>query len=141
VNFQLRSLEAEEAVRSMVFMYDRPFSPTFDKLGDPFSINDDSSTLTIKPVFEGQERSLLDDLILYLLSLMDNPEVLEAYGYNQLLYLADKAVKVEVEFMKSSLKTIAELELAPLASRRSLFTFRSYRELRRILEASRKLGG
>jgi len=141
VNFQLRSLEAEEAVRSMVFMYDRPFSPTFDKLGDPFSINDDSTTLTIKPVFEGQERSLLDDLILYLLSLMDNPEVLEAYGYNQLLYLADKAVKVEVEFMKSSLKTIAELELAPLASRRSLFTFRSYRELRRILEASRKLGG
>jgi hypothetical protein len=140
VNFQLRSLKAEEAVRSMVFMYDRPFSPTFDELGDPFAIDDGSATLTIRPVFEGQGHSLLDDLILYLLSLMDNPEVLEAYGYNQLLYLADKAVKVEVEFMKSSLKTIAELELAPLASRRSLFTFRSYRELRRILEASRRLG-
>ncbi|MEM2849135.1 MAG: hypothetical protein QXI36_02525 [Candidatus Bathyarchaeia archaeon] len=140
VNFQLKSLEADEAVRSMVFMYDRPFNPLFDKPGDTLNLKDDGGTITIRPVFEGQEPSLLDDLILYLLSLMDNPEVLEAYGYNQLLYLADKAVKIEVEFMKSSLRTIAELELAPLASRRRLFTFRSYRELRRILEVSRRLG-
>ncbi len=140
VSFQLKSLEIDETVRSMVFTYDRPFDPMFDRLGDPLNLKDDGSTITIRPVFEGQERSLLDDLILYLLSLMDNPEILEAYGYNQLLYLADKAAKVEVEFMKSSLRTIAELELAPLASRRRLFTFRSYRELRRILEVSRKLG-
>ncbi|MEM1569703.1 MAG: hypothetical protein QXM89_01850 [Candidatus Bathyarchaeia archaeon] len=141
VNFQLRSLEADNAVRSLVFLYDRPFNPLFDKLGDSFNLRDGGGTVTIRPFFEGQERSFLDDLILYLLSLMDNAEVLEAYGYNQLLYLADKAVKVEVEFMKGSLRTIAELELAPLASRRRLFTFRSYRELRRILEVSRRLGG
>ncbi|MEM3546989.1 MAG: hypothetical protein QXU47_00550 [Candidatus Bathyarchaeia archaeon] len=141
VNFQLRSLEADNAVRSLVFLYDRPFNPLFDKLWDSFNLRDGGGTVTIRPFFEGQERSFLDDLILYLLSLMDNAEVLEAYGYNQLLYLADKAVKVEVEFMKGSLRTIAELELAPLASRRRLFTFRSYRELRRILEVSRRLGG
>lgn len=141
VNYQLKSLETNEAVRSMVFMYDRPFNPLFDRLGDPLTLKGDGDSATIRPVFEGQERSSLDDLILYMLSLMDNPEVLEAYGYNQLLYLADKAVKVEVEFMRNSLRTVAELELAPLASRRRLFTFRTYRELRRILEASRRLGG
>ncbi|KYH36100.1 MAG: hypothetical protein AYL29_015550 [Candidatus Bathyarchaeota archaeon B24] len=140
VNFQLRSLKTDGAVRSMVFMYDRPFDPVYDRLGEPLKIPH-SSELIVRPVFENPDGSLLDDLILYLLSLMDNPEVLEAYGYNQLLYLADKAVKTEVKLMKSSLRAVAELELAPLASRRRMFTFRSYRELRRILEASRRLGG
>lgn len=140
VNFQLRSLKTEEAVRSMVFMYDRPFNPRFDKLGEPLKVAHDGSTLVVRPVFETGNGSLLDDLTLYMLSLMDNPEVIEAFGYNQLLYLADKAVKTEVKLMKSSLRAVAELELAPLASRRRMFTFRSYRELRRILEAGRRLG-
>jgi hypothetical protein len=84
-------------------------------------------------------RSNLDDLVLLILSMCDNPEVLEAYGHNQLLYLADKLVKGEVQLMKGLLRGVVDLELTPLARREKVFSIaRRFRDLRAESESARR---
>jgi hypothetical protein len=64
---------------------------------------------------------------------------MEAYGHNQLLYLADKYVKEEIEQMKGLLRGVVELELTPLARREKVFTIaRRFRDLRAASEKARK---
>ena len=85
------------------------------------------------------KRNRLDDLILLILSACDNPEVLEAYGHNQLLYLADKFVKREVQLMKGLLRGVVDLELTPLARREKVFSIaRRFRDLRAESESARR---
>jgi hypothetical protein len=85
------------------------------------------------------KRSAIDDLILLILSACDNPEVLEAYGHNQLLYLSDKLVKAEVQLMKGLLRGVVDLELTPLARREKVFSIaRRFRDLRAESESTRK---
>jgi hypothetical protein len=87
---------------------------------------------------DASRRSQIDDLILLILSACDNPEVLEAYGHNQLLYLADKYVKREVQLMKGLLKGVVDLELTPLARREKVFSIaRRFRDLRAESEHAR----
>ncbi len=137
--FQLRSFSADPSVRSPVFLYDRLFMPERDTQISEFEVFERGKRTGLRPFVESEQLSSVDNLILYLLSLSDNSEVMEAYGHNQLLYLADKYVKEEVEQMKGLLRGVIELELTPLARREKVFTVaRRFRDLRAASERARK---
>mgnify|MGYP007084772971 FL=1 len=126
-------------MRSPVFLYDRLFMPERDTQISEFEVFERGKRTGLRPFVESEQLSSVDNLILYLLSLSDNSEVMEAYGHNQLLYLADKYVKEEVEQMKGLLRGIIELELTPLARREKVFTVaRRFRDLRAASERARK---
>jgi len=137
--FQLRSFAGDPAVRSPVFLYDRLFMPERDKEISELKITERGRGATLRPFIESDQFSEIDNLILYLLSLSDSSEVMEAYGHNQLLYLADKYVKAEIWQMKGLLRGVVELELTPLARREKVFTVaRRFRDLRAASERARK---
>jgi hypothetical protein len=139
--FQLRTFQNDPDIRAPVFLYDRLYTPKND---DDFNHDqaaierDNEVTLHLFLESKGQ-RSSLDDIVLLILSASDNPEVLEAYGHNQLLYLADKLVKGEVQLMKGLLRGVVDLELTPLARREKVFSIaRRFRDLRAESESARK---
>ncbi|MBS7623278.1 hypothetical protein KEJ39_06355 [Candidatus Bathyarchaeota archaeon] len=137
--FQLRSFSGDLAVRSPVFLYDRLIMPEMDREIPELEITERGRLATLRPFIESDQLSEIDNLILYLLSRTDSSEVIEAYGHNQLLYLADKYVKEEVEQMKGLLRGVVELELTPLARREKVFTIaRRFRDLRAASERARK---
>lgn len=130
-------------VSSPVFLYDRPVYPVDEKLFvslDVFEKKLAGYGLTkATMVLEVGSRSELDDAILIMMESSDNPEVIEAYGHNHLLFLADKAVKLDARLKSSALKGIVSLELAPYArSERLNWILRRFREER--LEAERARG-
>ncbi len=137
--FQLRTLRNDQSVRSQVFLFDRPFDPRYDARGvRRFDAREKSGTTRIDGYFEGGDRSSLSDLALHVLSMNDNPEVFEAFGHNQLLYLADKAVKAEVKMMRSSLRGVADLRVGGVTSRRKIFGLVTpYRQQRAEAEHAR----
>lgn len=137
--FQLRRFETDPYTRSPVFAYDRFYNHTYDApCIKPLKALERRKAVEIKPYYEGQTLNPLDNLILYLLTQSDNPEVLEAYGHNQLLYLADKAVKAEVKAMKGLLRGVADLQLGTLARRERIFSIsRRFRDLRSESEMAR----
>ena len=138
--FQLRAFETDEEVRSPTFLYDRFYDPkTDDQFTVEMSVVERDREAKIKPYWEGSGENSLDTLILCLLSKCDNPEVLEAIGHNQLLYLADKAVKTEVKMMKGLLRGVADLELGTLSRRQKIFTItRRFRDIRKETEGARE---
>ncbi|MCQ5363270.1 MAG: hypothetical protein NO482_07715 [Candidatus Methanomethylicia archaeon] len=141
--FQLREFQGDRELRSPTFLYDRFFNPEFDSefVGD-LKVMEGDSEVTVSPYWEGERSNPLDDLIMALLSASDNPEVLEVMGHNQLLYLADKAVKTEIKLMKDLLRSVAELELGPLSRKYKLFTIaRRFRDIRSEMERSRSRSG
>ena len=138
--FQLREFESDGEVRSPTFLYDRFYLPEVD---DTFSakitVLERDRKAVIHPYWEGKSENPLDTFILCLLSKCDNPEVLEAMGHNQLLYLADKAVKNEIKLMKGLLRGVADLELGGLSRRQKIFTIaRRFRDIRRETEGARE---
>lgn len=137
--FQLRALRSDPSVRSQVFLFDRPFDPRHDEAGvRRFSVNERSGATRVDCYFEGGDRSPLSNLVLHILSMNDNPEVFEAFGHNQLLYLADKAVKAEVRMMRSSLRGVADLKVGGVTSRRKIFGLVTpYRQQRAEAEHAR----
>jgi hypothetical protein len=137
--FQLRTLREDETVRSQVFLFDRPFDPKFDsKAVRRFEVEERVGDTRVDAYFEGNEKSEISNLALHLLSLSDNPEVFEAFGHNQLLYLADKAVKAEVRMLRSSLRGVADLRVGGVTSRRKIFGLVStYRQQRAEAEHAR----
>lgn len=137
--FQLRTLRSDETVRSQVFLFDRPFAPGVDGPSVMrFDVEEKSGTTRLDAYFEGKERSQLSNLVLHILSLNDNQEVFEAFGHNQLLYLADKAVKAEVRMMRSSLRGVADLRVGGVTSRRKIFGLATpYRQQRAEAEHAR----
>ncbi len=136
---RLGEREGKELYRSPVFFYDRPFIPEFD---EPYLTGlefEDRYGPQKARVYLERETNGLDNLILYILSLSDNPEVFEAYGHNALLYMADKAVKAQSSLAKGLLKGIVVLKLTPLARRRKLDTIiRKFREERGEMEQRRR---
>lgn len=136
---RLGEKEGRELYRSPVFFYDRPFIPEFDESG-LFGLEfEDRYGPQKAEVYLERKTNNLDNLILYLLSLSDNPEVFEAYGHNILLYMADKAVKAQSSLAKGLLKGIVVLKLTPLARKRKLDTIiRKFREERGEMEQRRK---
>jgi len=137
--FQLRKFETDSLARSPVFVYDRFFNKAYDgTLTMPMSVLERGKVTEIDPYFEGSSLGKVDNFILCLLSCSDNPEVLEACGHNQLLYLADKAVKAEIKLMRSMLRSVADLELGTLARRERIFSIsRRFRDLRAESEMAR----
>ena len=137
--FQLRTLRSDQGVRSQVFLFDRTFDPRHDRAGvRRFSVKERAGATSISGYFEGDEGSALSDMALHILSMNDNPEVFEAFGHNQLLFLADKAVKAEVKLMRSSLRGVADLRVGGVASRRKIFGLVTpYRQQRAEAEHAR----
>jgi len=139
--FQLRSFQRDPDIRAPVFLYDRLFLPEYDnQLTRGIMATEEMRQVRLYPCIETKEkRSKIDDLVLLILSRCDNPEVLEAYGHNQLLYLADKLVKGEVAMMKGLLRGVVDLELTPLARREKVFSIaRRFRDLRAESESARR---
>ena len=139
--FQLRSFQHDSDIRAPVFLYDRLFQPDYDLAFDhKMEAFEREKRVSLHLFLEAEERrSQLDDVVLLILSACDNPEVLEAYGHNQLLYLADKLVKGEVQLMKGLLKGVVDLELTPLARREKVFSIaRRFRDLRAESESARR---
>jgi len=130
--FQLRKFETDSFTRSPVFVYDRFFNPIYDQaMTQPLTVLERKKATEISPYFEGSTINHVDNFVLDLLSRSDNPEVLEAYGHNQLLYLADKAVKAEVKSMRGMLRGVADLQLGTLARKERIFSIsRRFRDLR-----------
>jgi hypothetical protein len=137
--FQLRTLRNDEGVRSQVFLFDRAFDPRYDGGGvRRFTVKERVGATRIDCYFEGEERNPLSDMVLHILAMNDNPEVFEAFGHNQLLYLADKAVKAEVRMMRSSLRGVADLRVGGVTSRRKIFGLVTpYRQQRAEAEHAR----
>ena len=137
--FQLRTLRNDQTVRSQVFLFDRTFDPRYDRAGvRQFEVKERAGATSISGYFEGSEGSPISDMALHILSMNDNPEVFEAFGHNQLLYLADKAVKAEVRMMRSSLRGVADLRVGGVASRRKIFGLVTpYRQQRAEAEHAR----
>lgn len=137
--FQSGSLGNRGKIRSQVFLYDRVFDPSLD--GDSLStldVEEQHSVAKVTPYFEGATLCQVSNMILNILSLTDNPEVYEAFGHNQLLYLADKAVKSEMRLMRSSLRGVADLRLGAMAKREQVYGIMTpYRDQRSEAEASR----
>lgn len=138
--FQLREFNSDSEVRSPTFLYDRFYlSEVDDAFSAEITVLERSRKAMIHPYWEGKSENPLDTLILCLLSKCDNPEILEAMGHNQLLYLADKAVKNEVKMMKGLLRGVADLELGGLSRKQKIFTIaRRFRDIRRETEGARE---
>jgi hypothetical protein len=136
--FQTRASD-RTIFRSPVFLYDRPYSPRYDsKFCTPREYVEAGAIATMDPYLESSGRNDLDDMILYILSLSDNPEVFEAFGHNCLLYMADKAVKTDVKLKRGLLTGIINLKLTPMARREKLFSvIRRYRDTRSEVETMR----
>ncbi|MBS7615210.1 hypothetical protein KEJ18_05720 [Candidatus Bathyarchaeota archaeon] len=138
--FQLRQFKSDSAVRSPTFLYDRFHIPEVDNGFDSeITVLERGRKTVIRPYWEGKDENPLDTFILCLLSKCDNPEIMEAIGHNQLLYLADKAVKNEVKMMKGLLRGVADLELGTLSRKQKIFTIaRRFRDIRRETEGARE---
>ena len=138
--FQLRSLKSDPSIRTTVFAYDRPFYPKFDsKLIVDFNCIEWRKTSRVKPLLEINDNSFIGDLIIYILSNSDNPNVVEEVGYNHLLFLADKYVKVMTRRARSMLKGIADLDLITIANKyKAYFSARKFRDIRSEIEYIRE---
>jgi len=139
--FQLRTFTRDTEIRAPVFLFDRPYNSEYDEpYVQSYHAKEKFESTTVRLFMEPSfKRSLIDDLCLLILSRSDNPEVLEAYGHNQLLYLADKFVKHEVQMTKGLLRGLVDLELTPLARRQKVFSIaRRFRDLRAESESARK---
>jgi hypothetical protein len=137
--FQIRTLKSDPSVRSQVFLFDRPYDEKQDsKAVHHFEVRERFGPTQLDAYFEGDTASPLSNLVLHVLSLNDNPEVFEAYGHNQLLYLADKAVKAEVRILRSSLRGVADLRVGGVSRRRKIFGLvTTYRQQRAEAEHAR----
>jgi hypothetical protein len=138
--FQSGSLGNRGRIRSQVFLFDRAFDPSSS---DPASLSSleveerDGRTV-VAPYYESGPLCQVSNLVLQVLSLTDNPEVYEAFGHNQLLYLADKAVKAEIRMMRTALRGVADLRLGAISKREQVYGIMTpYRDQRSEAEASR----
>ncbi|MGD0638053.1 MAG: hypothetical protein ABSA72_08445 [Nitrososphaerales archaeon] len=137
--FQSGSLGSRGKIRSPVFFFDRVFDPGSDSDSlDTLDVQESGRTTTITPYYEGGDVCQSSNMVLNILALTDNPEVYEAFGHNQLLYLADKAVKSEIRLMRSSLRGVADLRLGAISKREQVYGIMTpYRDQRSEAEASR----
>ncbi|MDJ0270086.1 MAG: hypothetical protein NXY59_06030 [Aigarchaeota archaeon] len=137
--FQTREFKNDPRMRSLVFAYDRIYNPRYDsKHLHRITVREENELSTFDAFFEADGTSELDSLILNILFKTDNPEVLECLGHNQLLYLADKAVKAEVKSMKATLRGVADLQLGTLVRRERMpLIVRRFRDIRAEAEYAR----
>lgn len=137
--FQSRSLGASGRIRSQVFLFDRAFDARSDSSElNEVDVREPRASTQVRPYYETGETNRVSNLVLRILALSDNPEVYEAFGHNQLLYLADKAAKSEMRLMQSSLRGVADLRLGSIAKREQVYGIMTpYRDQRANAEAAR----
>ena len=137
--FQLRTLRSDPTVRSQVFLFDRLYDEGSDvDCVRRLRVKERVGNTDVDAYFEEDNPSALSNLVLHILSMNDNPEVFEAFGHNQLLYLADKAVKADVRIMRASLRGVADLRVGGVSRRRKIFGLvTTYREQRAESEHAR----
>jgi len=138
--FQLRSLKSDPSIRSAVFAYDRPFYPRYDsKLVAEFDCLEWNRISRVKPMIEVDGRSGVGDMVISILSMCDNPYVVEEMGYNHLLFLADKYVKSVTRSARAMLRGIANLDLVAIANKyKAYFSSRRFRDIRSEVERARE---
>ncbi|MEM3684394.1 MAG: hypothetical protein QXX17_06190 [Conexivisphaerales archaeon] len=136
--FQTRA-SSKTIFRSPVFLYDRPFMKEYDEpFCNPRKYMERDKVESIEPYLEEKQENQADNMVLLLLASSDHPEVYEAYGHNILLYMADKAAKVDARLKKGMLLGTISLKLTPMARKEKLFNvIRRYRETRAEIEALR----
>ena len=141
--FQLRSSDLDPSVRSPVFCYDRPYYPFFDSLNvTRVKAFERGKTAIINPFVEGNANSSIGNIILYILSLSDNPNVIEEMGHNHLLFLSDKLAKTYSKQAQTMIKGIADIELGSVARKyKAYFASRRFRDVRSEAERLREAKG
>jgi hypothetical protein len=139
--FQSRSSDLDPSVRTPVFVYDRPVYPDYDKsLVREFDAKAFGHIFEIEPMIDADGSSRIGDLVLRLLSLSDNPNVIEESGHNHLLFLADKHVKVISKQAGQMVKSVASLGLEGVVSKyKAYFVAKKFRELRSMYERLREV--
>jgi hypothetical protein len=138
--FQLRSSESDHSMRSPVFCYDRPIYLEYDKnLLKTFDAYEYRGLNKIFPLIEIKDLSLIGNLVLYILSLSDNPHIIEEAGHNHLLFLADKYVKIMSKQAKEMLKGVASLGLGGVVNKyKAYFITKRFRDIRAEVEKLRE---
>ena len=138
--FQLRSLRGAGGVevKSPVFFYDRFQRPEDAAMRVEVKALEGRSEVTIRPYLE-VVMSEIDNMILYMLSRMDNPEITEATGHNYLLFMADKDVKAAIAMVKEMVIGAADARINEVIRDRRVFVVtRRFRDFRRLVEARRR---
>jgi hypothetical protein len=138
--FQLRTLRTikDKVARAPVFYYDRLIYPDEDKHMRELKVIERNREVVIRPYLE-RELSEYDNLILYILSKMDKPEIAEATGHNYLLFLADKDVKASINMIREGVIQAADFKITEIISKRQLFIItRRFRDFRKIVESRRR---
>jgi len=139
--FQLRTFSRDPMMRSPVFSYDRFIDPAYDdQMFTELNVDVKGKNVKVEMYVENGLNAL-DNMILRILYASDNPEILEAYGHNHLLFLADKKVKQEISTVKWSIRGIADLKLESYARKEKIFMMsRRFRDIRSESERVREEG-
>jgi len=138
--FQLRTLKGINNidVKSPVFFYDR-FLTDLDKdhiTKIPVEMN--GKTIDLEIYLE-QGLNKVDNLILYLLSKMDNTEIAEATGHNYLLFIADKDVKTYIKLVRDSVVNAVDSKISQIIRDKNIYVVtRRFREYRYLVEKRRR---
>ena len=138
--FQLRSFKTvwDTEVKSPVFFYDRFLYGGEEENRISIRVLERNKEVEIRPFFE-KGFSQMDNLILYILSKMDKPEIAEATGHNYLLFLADKDVKASINMIRESVIQAADSKITEIISKKHLFIItRRFRDFRKIVESRRR---
>jgi hypothetical protein len=141
--FQSRSSDLNASVRTPVFTYDRPVYPEYDKqMVKELNAKAYGRIFAIEPAIDIDGSSPIGNLVLHVLSLTDNPNVIEESGHNHLLFLADKHVKVISKQAGQMVRSVASLGLEGVVSKyKAYFIAKKFRELRSMYEKLREVRG
>jgi len=138
--FQLRTIRSIDntLVRSPVFFYDRFIHPEYD-MGNikriPVLL---SSGEAFIDAYIEEDLSRIDNMILYILSMMDKSEVAEVTGHNYLLFLADKDAKKSIAVIRDSVIDAVDAKISQIIRQKGLFIItRRFRDYRYIVEKRR----
>ena len=138
--FQLRSLHGtrDVKVKSPVFFYDRFQREEDTKYRHNIHAIERGKKVLLNLYFENYD-NLIDNMILYILSLLDNPEITEATGHNYLLFMADKDVKAAINTVREMIINAADARINKIIRDRGVFIVtRRFRDFRKIVERRRR---
>ncbi len=133
----------EVVIKSPVFFYDRPYIESYDSQDTRqfkiFFRRGSSGKEAEVELYLERDLNRLDNLILYILSRFDNPELLESAGHNYLLFLADKEVKRMVKIIRGSVSTVVNNRIYTVLRRMGVYILtRRFREYRAEIERLRR---
>lgn len=138
--YQLRTLPGinEIEVRSPVFFYDRFQNEHDVGFRRVLEASEGRRKVEVNIYFE-EGLNRFDNMILYLLSKFDSPEITEATGHNYLLFIADKDVKSTINLVRNMIMDTADSRINRIIREKRIFIVtRRFRDFRRIVERRRR---